>query len=399
MDLPSRAAALFAARFGHAPSLGARAPGRVNLIGEHTDYNEGFVLPIAIDRETIIVAAPARDSSSSTFDAIDLGRLFEIDLTRRIDPLPRDHPAFFANYILGVARQFADRGAALPNLDVLITSSIPLGAGLSSSASVEVAMATLLEKVTGIALDQLEKALLCQRAEHAFPGTPCGLMDMYASIFGRAGCAILLDCRSNTSAPVPLPWETGERDLSLLVIDTGVKHLLAGGEYAERRAACERAAAALRLRSLRDATLAMIERGDLGEIEQRRAAHVVSENARVALAAAALMSGQIAEFAARLFESHRSLRDLYAVSCPELDCVVDAAAEFASASGERRIGARMTGGGFGGCAIVLCPAALASDVSRFIQARFAVRFDREPSAFPVRAAAGASAIEPSSLRQ
>lgn len=382
-----RAVDRFAARFGQAPRFASAAPGRVNLIGEHTDYNGGYVLPVAIDRETVIVASPvAGDDEPSTLVAADLGREITLDLSRPLGPIPRQSPHAFANYVTGVVQQFHELGAAPPNLRAVVASSVPLGAGLASSASVEVAMATLLEAVTGRTLTPVEKALLCQRAEHAFPGTPCGIMDMFISVMAVEGAALAIDCLTNECAPIPLPPAD---EMTLLIADTGVKHNLAGGAYAERRAACEAAARKLGVPTLREATLEMIESGGLTDLEAKRATHVVTENARVALAIMALVRGRIDEFCARMFESHDSLRDLYEVSCPELDLLVNSARQLARSAGDRFLGARMTGGGFGGCAIVYCRAGVASSVSEFLTARFQMEFGREPRVFAARASGGA----------
>ena len=213
---------MFADRFDRPPRFAATAPGRVNLIGEHTDYNDGFALPIAIDRETVIVADRAA-GECSTLVATNLGREAQIDPTRPLEPMARDHPLAFANSLLGVVSEFAGRGGSIPNVDLLVTSTVPIGAGLSSSASVEVAMATLLERATGVVLDPMEKALLCQRAEHDFVGTPCGIMDMFISVFGQADHALLIDCRTCEARAVPLP---SADEMTLLVADTGNRRIV-----------------------------------------------------------------------------------------------------------------------------------------------------------------------------
>lgn len=385
---------LFAARFGRMPEIVVSAPGRVNLVGEHTDYNEGFVLPIAIDRRAFIAASISRHSSTSTLVAHDLGREVRINLASPLTPIARGDDRFFTNYLTGVVEQFRRRtDADIPNLDLLVCSTVPLGAGLSSSAAVEVAMATLLEAVTGISLDPIEKILLCQRAEHEFPGTPCGIMDMYTSVLAQRDHALLIDCRTNTSTHIPLP---PAEDMTVIVVDTGVRHDLSAGEYAERRAACERVAGALGIRSLRDATVSMIDdaraKHAITEIEHRRAMHVVLENIRTLLAANALREGRLDEFCTQMFESHRSLRHLYEVSCPELDLIVDAAHDLRERTGDTLLGARMTGGGFGGCAIILCRAGAADSIETVIRARFQGAFGPNPELFRTTAAAGAVTV-------
>ncbi len=385
---------LFRGRFGRPPEVAASAPGRINLIGEHTDYNEGFVLPIAIERRTTIAAAWSRDPSRSTLVAVDLGQEVVVDLRKALKPIPRGHADFFANYLLGVVEQFRRIDRAIPNLDLLVRSTVPLGAGLSSSASVEVAMATLIEFVTRRPLEPLEKAFLCQRAEHEFPGTPCGIMDMYASVMAQRGHALLIDCRTYESTHIPLPESDA---MTLLVVETGVKHDLAAGEYAARRASCEAAAKTLGASTLRDATMAMLDeaksRGEISEVEECRAAHVVMENVRTLRAANALRNGHLEDFCNAMFESHTSLRTLYEVSCPELDLIVDEAHALREHTGDALLGARMTGGGFGGCAIVFCRTAAADAIATVIRARFKEAFGRKPLIFRTAAADGAARIE------
>jgi len=389
MEIERQTIEFFESRFGRPAAWAAQAPGRVNLIGEHTDYNQGFVLPIAIDRRTVVAAAPS-EREVSTLVAVNLDREVEIDLTRPLQPIPRDDPGAFANYLLGVIHEFSDRGAGPINLDLAVISDVPIGAGLSSSASVEVAMATLLEQALAVALAPVEKALLCQRAEHAFPGTPCGIMDMYIAAAAVADHALLIDCRSNDAQAVRLP---PAHELTLLVVDTGAKHDLAAGAYAERRVTCERAASKLGVGSLRDATPSMLADASLDEVERKRATHVVLENVRTLLAASALEAGQPDEFCRRLFESHASLRDLYEVSCPELDAVVDAVETLAKRTGDPLLGARMTGGGFGGCAVVCCPPAIPDRVAEVIAGHFRDAFGREPMIMPARACRGSSNVQ------
>ena len=292
----------FAERFGRRPRFAALAPGRVNLIGEHTDYNEGYALPMAIDRWAAIVA-DRTDGGESTLWAIDLDEVATADLTGSGQPAPES----FANYLLGVADRFAAAGQPSPNLDLAVRSTIPMGAGLASSGAVEVAMATLLEAIVDTRLDPLEKALLCQRAEREFAGTPCGIMDMFVAIHAQPGCALLLDCRTNTAKAAPLP---PTKEVAILMADTGLHRGLAQSAYADRRAACERAAARIGVPSLRDADLPAVEAAGLGEAESRVARHVILENQRVLLAAAALSTGDLDALGELMFDSHASLRDL-----------------------------------------------------------------------------------------
>jgi galactokinase len=377
-----RAMREFRERFGCAPALAADAPGRVNLIGEHTDYNGGWVLPMAIDRRTVIVAAP-NDADCSTLISMDAGEVIEVDLTGALTP----SPGRFPTHVLGVVDQFRRRGLDVPNLDLVISSNVPIGAGLSSSAALEVAMATLLEQVCGVALEPMEKATLCQQAEHEYGGTPCGLMDLLAAVHGIVGHALLIDCRDSRITPVPLP---PPNHVAILIADTGIKHELARGEYARRRTGCETATRMLGLTSLREAANGPTDLSVLREPLNRFVEHVVAENERTLVVAAAIKTGDLAALGEFMFQSHESLRDLYQVSCAELDCLVEAAAELRESGGV--IGARMTGGGFGGCAVVVCGRGAVQRVVTHLRRRFADRFNRDPIIFEVRADAGAALL-------
>lgn len=380
-----RARQAFERRFGTSPVFAAAAPGRVNLIGEHTDYNDGAVLPIAVDRQTVIVAAPAR-TGPSTLHAMDVSETARGSLADVSAAAPE--PAW-ARYLLGVAREFPARGGEVPELDLAFTSSVPIGGGLSSSAALEVAMATLLEQVLDVRLNPLEKARLCQRAEHAASGVRCGIMDMFIATGAQEGCALLIDCRTNETRPIRMPPPERAR---LLVADTGVRHRLAAGGYEDRRATCERAAARLGIAALRDADPAMLDHPDLTEIERRRASHVVGEHARTMLAAGLLDHGDCERFGELMFESHDSLRDTFEVSCPELDTLVDAARRLRDETG-RVHGARMTGAGFGGCAVVLARSESLGEVQKRLRADFVAAHGRAPTLFAVSAAGPARAID------
>jgi galactokinase len=380
-DWIRHAVARFAARFGGPPRWAALAPGRVNLIGEHVDYAGGLVLPIAIDRHVLALARPAK-GDRSTFWAIDLDdEMVRVRLGGPRRPLPQR----FASFALGVVDQMAGRGRPVPELDVAFSGTVPPGAGLSSSAALEVATATLLEQL-GAPLEPLDKALLCQAAEHEFGGTPCGIMDMLVSVAARPGHALLIDCATHSIRHVPLP---GEDALAILVADTGVKHELATSAYAERRATCAAVAERLGLESLRDATPAALEAADLTTEQRRRATHVVEENARTIETVAALEAGDLRAAGRVLLAGHASLRDLYQVTCAELDAIVDAAADWT----DRGVyGARMTGGGFGGSCVILCQPRAAPAVQRHVERCFADRFGRSPAVFRVRPAGGAVAL-------
>lgn len=362
---------------GREPAAVASAPGRVNLVGEHVDYAEGLVLPMAIDRRTAVAIAPAAGRSrirSSGFDASWEGRL-----DTGVASLAADHPASWANYVLGPLDELRLLGLAAGEFDCAIESSVPAGGGVSSSAALEVAVATAVLALAGKTLDGMRLAELCQRAEHRFPKTPCGIMDMAVSANARAGHALLIDCRDLHLTHVPMP-----SDAELLVVDSGVRHRLSDGGYASRRDAVERAAAALGVRSLRDATIEMVKTLVHDPGVARRARHVVSEISRTRDAAAALVAGDHGRFGELMIASHCSLRDDFEVSVPEVDTIVEAAIGTAGT-----YGARISGGGFGGCAIALVKRGAAPVVTAAIGAAFRERFGRSPQAFTTTASEGA----------
>jgi galactokinase len=337
----------FRSIFGADPRL-YQAPGRVNLIGEHTDYNEGFVLPAAVGMHCWI-AANSRADQKLVIESDAYGESREFDLAR--NGLALTHT--WSDYPAGVALYLQGAGFQLRGVNLLIESEIPIGAGLSSSAAIEIATACALLDLSDCPIDRIQIARLCQKAENEFVGARCGIMDQFVSLHGELGHALLLDCRSLEYELLPVP-ETAK----LVICNTMVKHQLASNEYNRRRAECEEALRVLStripgLRALRDVTLEQLEkqRSTLPEILWRRAYHVVSENGRVLEAAAALRNGNVEQFGRRMNESHDSLRDFYQVSCPELDLMVELAQRQ-----QGTYGARMTGGGFGGCTINLVEA-------------------------------------------
>ena len=309
----------FIKAFGRPPRWIAAAPGRVNVIGEHTDYNDGFVLPMAIERYTIVAAAPSESKRiqlrSSTGDQPG-----GVDLSQPLKPAPK---GTWSNYPVGVIAGFVARGLNPGGFDAFIHSTVPLGGGLSSSAALEVATATLLEIITGKALDPVDKALLCQKAEHEYAGVPCGLMDQFISVMGKQDHLLLLDCRSRKPELVPM----SDPSVALLITNTNVKHELTGGEYAKRRAQCEEAAKILGVPSLRDATADALERARsrMDAVVYRRARHVIGEIERTVHAAEGVRASNWPTVGQLMYASHASLRDDYEVSCAELDAVVEIA--------------------------------------------------------------------------
>ena len=381
----------FAAHFGGAPAWLAAAPGRVNLIGEHTDYNGGFVLPMAIDRYAVVAAGPAKLGGRGGGARI---RVYSAALETAVD-LPLDTPLApgepsWANYVRGVISGFQRRGMAPDSLDMVIVSDVPLGGGLSSSAALEVATATMLEGATGNSLDARDKARLCRQAEHEFAGVPCGLMDQLASVMGDEAGALLIDCQLELVRVVPFD----DPAVSVLICNTNIRHALADGAYSRRRAECAEAARQLGVPSLRDASPEMVEtaRGIFDPVVRRRARHVVTENVRTLAAAAHLEQRDFAKVGELMFESHRSLRDDFEVSCTELDTLVDAAGEIGAAGGV--LGARMTGGGFGGCTVSLVRTRSVGAVADALTVEYQRRTGCTLTHFVSRPARGAHLVSP-----
>ncbi len=376
-------AAGFAARFGRACEVIARAPGRVNLIGEHTDYNEGFVLPMALEFATWAAVAPRRDDRVRA--ATDsLGQECE---WRAGQWSSATIPEWTA-YVAGAATLLRRRGARLGGFELLIGSDVPVGGGLSSSAALTVATAKALVMLSGEAIDSEELADLCRQTEHEFAGVPCGIMDPLVSLVAREGTALLLDCRSRAYEHVPLHLE----EHTVAILDSGVRHALAAGEYARRQAECRAAVEYFQrldtgVRSLRDVTIETVRRhaSQMPPLAAARALHVVSENARVHAVAAALRNGDVAGVGDLLAASHRSLRDDYEVSCRELDALVEIARGVPGVAG-----ARMTGGGFGGCVMAIIRREAMPALSEWVDRLYTQRGIGRARVFSSRPGAGAS---------
>jgi len=380
----------FRAKFGANPRV-YRAPGRVNLIGEHTDYNEGYVMPAAIGLYCWVAISPREDHKLVVYSD-EYSEAAEVDLSA-----PAVQPRkTWSDYPVGVALQLKQAGFPLRGANILIHGKIPMGAGLSSSAAVEVATALALAGQSGRALDRVQLARLCQKAENEFVGARVGIMDQFISLHGRKNHALVLDCRSLHFELVAIP----ER-VRLVVCNTMVKHELASGEYNQRRAECEEAVRRLAkvqpgIHSLCDVTVDQLERhrGALSEILYKRALHVVAENARVLDAAEALRTGDVTRFGKRMAESHRSLRDLYEVSCKELDVMVEQANRQ-----EGVYGARMTGGGFGGSTINLVEARFAEQFADSVAKSYEKGTGIVPQIQICEPADGATAVELSELHE
>jgi galactokinase len=354
-QLVSKASQRYVLRFGTQPRWLVAAPGRVNIIGEHIDYNDGFVLPMALDRYTVMAAGPtSSDTAVVVSDAARDEALVSL-------ATPRRHPTLshWSNYIAGVMAGFSQRGTQLIGFQAVIGSDVPVGSGLSSSAALEVATATLLEAMTGEALDPVAKALLCQQAEHSFAEVPCGIMDQFASVMCKADHLMLLDCRSQNIEQIAFT----DPAITVLILNSNVKHELSDGEYAQRRLQCQAAARALGAESLRDVTLDQLKAAgsEMAMAEYRRARHVIGEIARTVEAARAIRASDWPRVGRLMYASHESLRDDYEVSCRELDLLVNAARKIGPAGGV--IGSRMTGGGFGGSTVSLVETAKAQQVA------------------------------------
>ena len=384
-DVATRARAAFATHFGRAPTWLASAPGRVNLIGEFTDFNDGFVLPMALERRTVIAAAENGTADKVVLRSEATGETVTLSLSEVLRPEPKGR---WSNYPRGVIAGFMERGLRPRGFDAVIDSSVPIGAGLSSSAALETATASLLEAITGVKLEPVDKILLCQKAEHTFASVPCGIMDQFISALGRAGQVMLLDCRSKE--PTWLPWN--DPAVAVLVINTNVKHELSSSGYADRRRSCENAAKVMGVPSLREATLEKLRQvsGSLDEMSIRCARHVIGEIDRTARAGECIRRSDWSEFGRLMGESHASLRDDYAVSCFELDTAVEIAQGIGRQDGV--FGCRMTGGGFGGCAVALIETSAQEAITREVSAAYRERTRIEATLFVSRPADGAGVV-------
>ena len=385
-DPARRAAALFAATFGGQPQLLGRGPGRVNLIGEHTDYNEGFALPFAIDRVACAAARLRPDRQIGLVTEFAPGVVHS-----QLDRLGQatGTGSGWAGYPLGIVWALGEAGAdltALPGFEVAFASDVPVGAGLSSSAAIETAIGVALNELWGLGLDRRSLARVGQRAENVVVGAPTGIMDQTAALSGGPDCAVLLDCRSLAIELVPLGLPAA--GLGVVVIDSRVAHAHADGGYRNRRAACEHAAAAIGVRALRDLAVPDLPAAAdaLDEVAFRRVRHVVTENQRVLATAAMLRAGAPRGIGDLLLASHASMRDDFEISTPELDTAVTAAVRAGA------LGARMTGGGFGGSVIALTEQEAIAQVGRAVRRAYRGAGFAEPGICTVRAVPGATVL-------
>jgi len=381
---------IYQQKFGHVPTNIARAPGRVNLLGEHVDYNDGFVLPAAIDRATYVAFSPS-DSPYSTLWAADLDQqaIFSLETLPFKKQPDGIHLPEWALYPAGVMNVLHQDGLAVPNINAVFSSNVPQGAGLSSSASIEMAFAIVWQTLGGWTLPPMKRALLGQKAENKYVGVNCGIMDQFASACGVDNKLLLLDCRSLEWKTLSLP-----KNVSLVIADTTVRRKLTSGEYNKRRNACEEAVRLLKkvlpeIQSLRDVSVEKFNQlaNQLPEEVEKRARHVVEEIGRSNQAEVLLEAGDIKSFGNLMNECHVSLRDLYEVSCPELNVMVNAAQSL-----DGCYGARLTGAGFGGCTINLVNVAKVEEFAKQLSFSYAAKAGLHPEIYICQAAPGASLV-------
>ena len=373
----------FDRRFGRRPTI-SRAPGRVNLIGEHTDYNDGFVMPAALEFATLIAAAPRPDRRLNLY-SMTMGEARAFDL----DEVPERGRRDWSDYVFGVAVMLERSGFRLKGADLVVWTDVPLGSGLSSSAALEVSAAHALLTAAGLPFEPVAIARICQEAENDYVGMRCGIMDQYVSACGVAGNALLIDCRSLESRNVPIAAK-----LRLLVANSNVKHQHAGGEYNARRAACEEGVRRLKpflgpIKALRDVTPAALEahRGPLSDLVYRRCRHIVTENARVLEAERALKAGDFAACGAAMNASHASMRNDFEITCPEVDFLAELAQK-----AEGVYGSRMTGGGFGGCTVSLVEESAVDRVAQILVDGYRAAHGRKADVFVCSPSAGAGLV-------
>jgi galactokinase len=378
MTLKTTVTQLFKKHFGAEPAHYFQAPGRVNLIGEHTDYNDGFVLPCAINYVTLVAVTP-RSDDQVTVIAADYD---EQANTFKLEPdLPYDRTMPWSNYVRGVAWGLIRRGYPLRGANMVISGNVPRAAGLSSSASLEVVVGAALARISGLDIDRKTIALNGQQAENDFVGMKCGIMDQFISALGEKDHALLIDCRSLDYQAILIPAGT-----AIIIANSNVKRGLVDSEYNTRRRECEAAAAHFGVPALRDVSpdVFALHQDELDETVAKRARHVITENARTEAAAAALSRGDLTEMGRLMAESHASMRDDFEITVPPVDALVEIMAEVIGSAG----GARMTGGGFGGCVVGLAPEMLAPEVEAAIAQKYPAASGLESTVYICRASAG-----------
>lgn len=383
MELKKSLTELFVKTFGAEPAFYFQAPGRVNLIGEHTDYNDGFVLPCAIDYQAMIAATP-RDDKKIVVTAHNYdGQVAEFDLSL---PVPASKDAFWSNYVRGVVTVLMQKGHQLHGANIAIIGNVPQGAGLSSSACLEVVTGLALTRLANIDISLKELALIGQQAENEYVGCNCGIMDQMISACGDKDHAMLLDCRSLETRLVSIP-----ENAAVVIINSNIKRGLVDSEYNTRRQQCETAAAHYGVKALRDISVKEMEtrRGNLDDKTYRRARHVVTENERTEAAAEALSRGDLASMGELMAASHKSMREDFEITVPGIDAIVAIVKEVIGSKG----GVRMTGGGFGGCVVALVPTELVSDIREAVKTQYPLQAKGlEADIYTCKASEGASRI-------
>ena len=376
----------FKSAIGHEPTVVARAPGRVNLIGEHTDYNDGFVFPLALDHNTWVAAAPRSDGKLRV-----ISKDIDEDATITLSDWDVANSPVWMKYVGGVVKLISEQGGPVA-ADLLISSDVPVGGGLSSSAALELSTATAMAALGGVEISLRDRALLGRRAEHEFAGVPCGYMDQMISALAKAGHAMLLDTRTLEPTHVPLPTDTHE----LVIVNSGVRHELASGEYAKRQKDCQVAVAALKehvdpnITALRDANLEQLNsiEDKVDPIAFKRARHVITEDVRTLAATEALKAKDYAKLGPLLLAAHASIRDDYEVSCKEVDVLVEVVAAVPGV-----VGARMTGGGFGGCVVAFAEQGTADKVEAAVRAGYDPKFGKQADVILTGTGSGATLVE------
>ena len=381
MLLVENTVAAYTRRFGTKPTTAAFAPGRVEIMGNHTDYNGGFVLPAALDKGTV-VAGEATGDDTITLYAADFRR----DATFTASKIESDPQNSWANYILGVVKQLQQEGVAIRGFKAVVHSDVPGGAGLSSSAALEVATALFLQQLFPYDRDPMQIARLCQKAENEFVGVPCGILDQFSSVFGVQDGLLFLDCLTLEHSTVKM----GRDDIAIVICDSGVKHAHAGGDYTTRRAECMAAAAHFGKPLLRDVTWDefMAREGELPDNQRKRAKHVLTEDKRVLAMRDAVGKGDTARMGLLLCEGHISCRDLFENSAPEIDFLVATADTLPGC-----IGSKMTGGGWGGCTVNLVYVDAVPEFQKELAMRYQLKTGRESNIYACRAAAGARTVK------
>lgn len=377
MNLKEKTLSLFSETFGYSASLVVQAPGRVNLLGEHTDYNDGFVLPCAIDYQTVIACAP-RDDRTVQVVAVDYDN--ETDIFSLDSPIQPHNSQPWSDYVRGVVKHLQKRGN-FGGANLVISGNVPQGAGLSSSASLEVAAGKVFQQLWQLPLDNTALAINGQEAENQFVGCNCGIMDQLISALGKKDCALLIDCRTLDTKTVPVP-----DGVAVIIINSNFKRTLVGSEYNIRREQCETGARFFGQKTLRDVSIEMFNRvaHELDPRVAKRVRHVLTENARTLKAADALAQGDLRRMGALMAESHASMRDDFEITVPHVDTLVDIVKATIGDKG----GVRMTGGGFGGCVVALVPDAMVPDVQQAVAEQYEAKTGIKETFYVCKASEG-----------